>query len=121
MYESSLSSLFLQSLTTIINDMSFNIINVMDTMVNMTSIMANTIDGGMEMSASMFDTANETMQSMIEQGPLYMGTILSLSDDIGSMADKIIETQIIQSPNFLATQENTLNLINIMLDNFIVI
>ena len=41
----------------------------------------------------MFDTANETMQTLIEQGPLYMETILSLSDDIGSMADKIIETR----------------------------
>jgi hypothetical protein len=70
---------------------------------------------------SMFDSANETMQIFIEQSPLYMETILTLSDDIGSMADKIIETQIIQSSNFLATQENALNFVNILFDNFSII
>lgn len=70
---------------------------------------------------SMFDSANETMQIFIEQSPLYMETILTLSDDIGSMADKIIETQIIQSPNFLATQENVLSFVNILFDNFSII
>lgn len=50
----------------------------------------------------MFDTANGTMQSMIEQSPLYMETILRLSDDIGAMADRIgdMADRIVETPDY---------------------
>jgi len=122
----------LQSFTTIMSDMmsrfmsdmSSSMTTVMDPMIDMMNTMMNTMDGNMEVIASMFDTANGTMQSMIAQSPTYMATILRLSDDIGAMADRIgdmadriVETQIIQSPNFLATQANAINLIDMLLEN----
>ncbi|MGE0738472.1 hypothetical protein, partial [Sulfurimonas sp.] len=106
------------------NDMSSSMVSVMDPMISMMDTMMNTMDGNMEVIASMFDTANGTMQSMISQSPLYMQTMLTLSDDIGAMADRIgemadriVDTQVIQSENFLATQENALLLMNMLLQN----
>ncbi|MFA5502702.1 MAG: hypothetical protein WC253_08715 [Sulfurovaceae bacterium] len=107
-----------------INDMSANMASVMDPMISLLDTMMTTMDGNIETIETMFATTNETMQSMIEMSPEYMMTILRLSDDIGlmadrigEMADRIVDTQVIQSENFLSTQENALRLIDIMIEN----
>jgi len=107
-----------------INDMSTNMASVMDPMTSLLDTMMTTMDGNMETIETMFAVTNETMQSMIEMSPEYMMTILRLSDDIGlmadrigEMADRIVDTQVIQSENFLSTQENALRLIDIMIEN----
>jgi hypothetical protein len=78
-------------------------------------------DVNMDNIAVMFETANETVRLMMGMNDEYMSAILRLSDDIGTMADRIdvmadriVETQVIQSENFLATQENTLTFLDFM-------
>jgi hypothetical protein len=78
-------------------------------------------DVNMDNIAVMFETANETVRLMMGMNDEYMSAILRLSDDIGTMADRIdvmadriVETQVIQSENFLATQENTLTFLDLM-------
>jgi hypothetical protein len=78
-------------------------------------------DVNMDNVAVMFETANETVRLMMGMNDEYMSAILRLSDDIGTMADRIdvmadriVETQVIQSENFLATQENTLTFVDLM-------
>lgn len=75
----------------------------------------------MDNIAAMFETANETVRLMGGMNDAYMSAILRLSDDIGEMAnriddmaDRIVETQVIQSENFLATQDNALTLVELM-------
>ena len=103
-------------------NMSTSMVTVMDPMTDMMNTMMSGMDGNMEIIASMFQQANDTAGLMIEQSPLYMETMLRLSDDIGSMADRIgdmadniVDTQIIQSSNFLATQDNALELIETLM------
>lgn len=69
---------------------------------------------------SMFATANETMQMMSSVNTTFLNATLELSYDIGLMADRIgemsdriVETQILQSENFLATQDAALSLSDI--------
>nr|WP_321265750.1 hypothetical protein [uncultured Sulfurimonas sp.] len=107
---------------TFMNDMATSVATVMTPMDSMLNTFINGMDGNMVFIESMFNTANDTALSLIEQSPEYMTTILALSDDIGEMADRInemadriMETQVIQSENFLATQDNTLKLIEMLM------
>lgn len=74
--------------------------------------LANTDMGTINMDevTSMFVTANETVQMMMGMNDQYLTAVLRLSDDIGLMADRIVETQEIQSENFLATYHDGVNL-----------
>lgn len=72
---------------------------------------------------SMFVTANETMQMMSDVNSTYLNAILKLSDDIGlmserigEMSDRILQTQVLQSENFLATEENFLEGVSLLID-----
>jgi len=106
---------------TFMTDMATSAATVMAPMDNMLNTFINGMDGNMVFIESMFNTANDTALALIEQSPEYMTTILSLSDDIGEMADRIdemadriMDTQVIQSANFLETQENTIQLIEML-------
>ncbi|MDY0194924.1 MAG: hypothetical protein RBR33_02550 [Sulfurovaceae bacterium] len=110
------------SISRFMNEMSTNINSIISPIIDMMNTMLTSIDGNIETIETMFAATNETMQSMIEMSPEYMMTILRLSDDIGlmadrigEMADKIVDTQVIQSENFLTTQENAIRLIEILL------
>ncbi|MGW8169788.1 MAG: calcium-binding protein [Sulfurovaceae bacterium] len=112
------------SMSRFMNEMSTNINSIISPIIDMMNTMLTSIDGNIETIETMFAATNETMQSMIEMSPDYMMTILRLSDDIGlmadrigEMADRIVDTQVIQSENFLSTQENALRLIEIMIEN----
>jgi len=107
---------------TFMNDMATSVATVMTPMDSTLNTFINGMDGNMIFIESMFNTANDTALSLIEQSPEYMTTILALSDDIGEMADRInemadriVDTQVIQSENFLATQDNTLKLIEMLM------
>ena len=63
---------------------------MMDPMAQMMDDMLGGMDGNMEMMMSMFDMANETATSMIEQSPEYMAMMLALSNDIGATAESIM-------------------------------
>jgi hypothetical protein len=109
---------------TLMTSMAQNIVLVMDPMSEMMQSMMGVMDGNMEIIASMFDSAAGTAEMLIDMSPEYIAAMLRLSDDIGAMADRIgemadniVETQIIQSPNFLATQENALELIGTLMQN----
>jgi len=104
--------------------MSTNMASVMDPISSLFDTMITMIDGNMETLKIMLDTTSQMMENMVEISPEYTTTILRLSDDIGLMADrigkmanKIVQTQIIQSSNFLSTQENALNLVDMIMEN----
>ncbi|MDD5405765.1 MAG: hypothetical protein PHE73_02345 [Sulfurovaceae bacterium] len=120
----SFTSIMSDMMSRFMNDMSADMASVMDPITSLLDTMMTTMDGNMETIETMFATTNETMQSMIEMSPEYMMTILRLSNDIGlmadrigEMADRIVDTQVIQSENFLSTQENALRLIDMMIEN----
>ncbi len=118
----SFTAIMSDTMSRLMNEMSTNINSIIDPIISMMNTMLTSMEGNIETIEAMFAINSETMQSMIEMSPEYMATILRLSDDIGlmadrigEMADKIVQTQVIQSPNFLSTQENAIRLIEILL------
>ncbi len=100
-------------------DMTQSMLNVIDPTTDLLNTVLNGINGNMDLIESMFDTANGTVEALIEQSPVYLETMLRLSDDIGlmadrinDMADKIVETEVILSETFLTTQTNSLEIIS---------
>lgn len=80
----------------------------------------------MENIATMFNAFNTTAQTMIQMNSDYLATISRLSDDIGTMseriglmADKIEETEVLQSANFLSVQSNTTAVVGAITDSTI--
>lgn len=93
--------------------MFFKPILPVDTITTPFAIQSGNSTANMENIATMFNALNTSAQTMIRMNSDYLATINRLSDDIGTMseriglmADKIEETEVLQSANFLAVRSN---------------
>lgn len=107
--------------TQLMDDLSSSVSLAMESIADTMNTMLIAIQGNIDYISSMFDILNNTAQSMVEMSPEYVATILRLSDDIGlmadrigEMADRIVQTEVLQSVNFLETQQNMLELITML-------